>query len=338
MKLLVTGASGFIASHLLPGLLAKGWYVRGAVRNEERLKLLPQRVEGTVVGDLSLKTDWSAASRGIDVIVHLAGRAHVLRDCAVEDYYSTNVGASRSLAEAAARSRVKRLVFVSSVKAMGERSLADRPWTEEDPCFPQDSYGKSKREAELALLEVAKRTPMEIVVLRPPVVYGPGVGANIYRVLRAIERGWPLPLGSVKNRRSFIFVGNFVDAMIRAMEHSRASGGTFLVSDGKDLSTPELIRAIAQAFGKPARLVPVPPVLLRLAGAVLGLSDEVERLLGSLTVDITKIHRLLGSLTVDITKIRRLLDWEPPFGMEEGLGRTVQWYKEATAQVPFASS
>lgn len=323
MKVLVTGASGFIASHLLPCLLAKGWYVRAAVRNAERLKLLPPRVEGIVVGELSPETDWSAASREIDVIVHLAGRAHVLRDRAVEEYYSTNVGASRSLAEAAAGAGVKRLVFVSSVKAMGETSSTDRPWTEEDSCFPQDSYGKSKREAELALFDVAKRAHIEVVVLRPPVVYGPGVGANIYRMLRAIERGWPLPLRSVKNRRSFIFVGNFVDAMIRAMEHSRASGGTFLVSDGKDLSTPELIRAIARAFGKPARLVPVPPVLLRLAGVVLGLSDEVER--------------LLGSLTVDITKIRRLLDWEPPFGMEEGLGRTVRWYREAKAQVPFAS-
>ena len=322
MKVLVTGASGFIASHLLPCLLAKSWYVRGAVRNAERLKLLPPRVEGIVVGELSPETDWSAASREIDVIVHLAGRAHIFRDRAVEDYYSTNVGASRSLAEAAARSGVKRLVFVSSVKAMGERSSTDRPWTEDEPCFPQDSYGKSKREAELALFDVAKRAHIEVVVLRPPVVYGPGVGANIYRMLRAIDRGWPLPLRSVKNRRSFIFVGNLVDAMIRAMEHSKASGGTFLVSDGKDLSTPELIRAIARAFGKPARLVPVPPALLRFGGAILGLSEEVER--------------LLGSLTVDITKIRRLLDWEPPFGMEEGLGRTVRWYREAKAQAPFA--
>lgn len=322
MKVLVTGASGFIASHMLPCLLAKGWYVRGAVRNAERLKLLPPRVEGIVVGELSRETDWSAASREIDVIVHLAGRAHVLRDRAVEDYYSTNVGASRNLAEAAAAAGVKRLVFVSSVKAMGETSSTDRPWTEEDSCFPQGSYGKSKRQAELALFDVAKRTPMEVVVLRPPVVYGPGVGANIYRMLRAIERGWPLPLRSVKNRRSFIFVGNLVDAMIRAMEHSKASGGTFLVSDGKDLSTPELIRAIARAFGKPARLVPVPPALLRFGGAILGLSEEVER--------------LLGSLTVDIAKVRRLLEWQPPFRIGEGLERTVEWYREAKARAPLA--
>ncbi|MBI2360899.1 MAG: NAD-dependent epimerase/dehydratase family protein [Deltaproteobacteria bacterium] len=316
MKALVTGASGFIACHLLPLLQARGWYVRGAVRRRERLQRVPPGVEGVVVGGLGPETDWSAALSEIDVVVHLAARVHVMRNRAVGEYDQVNVGGSQRLAEKAAEAGVKRLVFVSSVKAMGEASPVGRPWTEKDSCLPEDRYGKSKRNAELALFRIANSTNIQLVVLRPPVVYGPGVGANIYILLRAIDHGWPLPLGSVENRRSFIFVGNFVDAIAKAMEDSRASGETFLVSDGEDVSTPELIRAIARSFGKTARLFPVPPRLLRLAAGAIGRSEEVERLLGSLVVDNSKIRRLLG--------------WQPPFSMEEGLAKTAQWYKDAT--------
>jgi len=314
VQILVTGASGFIASHLLPLLLAKGWRVRGAVRSERGPRILPTGVEGAVVGELGPETDWSLALRGIDVVIHLAARVHVMHDSSIDAYDRVNVSGSRHLAETAVAAGVKRLLFVSSVKAMGEASPKGFPWTEEDECYPEDSYGKSKLAAELALHGVAGRTNLEVVILRPPVVYGPEVTANIYRLLQIVDRRWPLPLGSVENRRSFIYVGNFVDAIVKAIEHPKAGGETFLVSDGKDISTPELIRAIACAFGKPAHFFPAPTMLLEILGWVLGKSDEV--------------NRLLGSLVVDSSKIRRLLGWQPPLTMEDGLAKTVQWYRE----------
>lgn len=312
MQILVTGASGFVASHLLPLLLAKGWRVRGAVRYGHRLRVLPPGVEGVVVGELGPETSWSLATEGIDVVVHLAARVHVMHDRGLDEYESANVIGTRKLAETAAAIGVKRFLFVSSVKAMGEVSPGNAPWSEKDECHPEDSYGKSKLAAELALYEITARTNMAPVILRPPVVYGPGVAANIYSLLRLIDHGWPLPLGSVKNRRSFVYVENFADAIVRAIEHPNAAGQTFLVSDGQDLSTPELVRAIARAFGKGGHLLPVPPLLLRIAGWVLGRSDEV--------------NRAVGSLVVDSSKIRRFLDWRPPFTMDDGLAKTARWY------------
>lgn len=320
MKILVTGASGFIASHLIPLLLDQGWYVRGSVRYEHRLKVLPPGVEGVVVGELSPQMDWSLAARGIDVVVHLAARVHFMHDHEVDEYERANVDGTRKLAETAAAFGIKRFLFVSSVKAMGEVSPRNTPWTERDDCRPLDSYGKSKLAAESALREVAARTNLEVVILRPPVVYGPEVTANIYRLLQIVDRRWPLPLGSVKNRRSFIYVGNFADAIVKAIEHPKASGETFLVSDGKDISTPELIKAIARASGKPARIFPMPTMLLEIAGRILGKSDEVDRLLRSLVVDSSKIRRLLG--------------WQPPLTMEDGLVKTVQWYRERKNRTP----
>jgi len=277
-------------------------------------------VEGVVVGELGPDTDWSLAIRGIDVVIHLAARVHVMHDSSIDAYDRVNVSGSRHLAETAALLGVKRLVFVSSVKAMGEASPRDFPWTEEDECSPEDSYGKSKLAAELALHGVAGRTNLEVVILRPPVVYGPEVTANIYRLLQIVDCGWPLPLGSVENRRSFIYVGNFADAIVKAIEHPKASGETFLVSDGKDISTSELIKAIARALGKPAHIFPMPTMLLEIAGRILGKSDEVDRLLGSLVVNSSKISRLLG--------------WQPPLTIEDGLVKTVQWYRERKNRTP----
>jgi len=280
MKVLVTGASGFIASHLLPLLLKRGCRVCGAVRNEERISQLPPRVEGIEVGELSPDTDWSKAAAGADVIVHLAARVHFLGNSQAEAYNRVNVDASRELAETAARLGVRRLVFVSSVKAMGEASLKDFPWTEEKVCCPQDSYGKSKLDAELALREVTASTKMELVIVRSPVVYGAGVVANIYRLLQVIDRGWPLPLASVENRRSLIYVRNLVDAIIKVVEHPKAAGEMFLVSDGKDVSTPELLRAIAQSLGKSANIFPTRVILgsfLLACTSTLSLALTIER-------------------------------------------------------------
>lgn len=312
MQLLVTGASGFIASHLLPILLSKGWFVRGAVRHKERLKMLPLGVEGMIVEEIGPESNWSLAVAGMDVVVHLAGRVHIMHDSDTSAYVRANVGGLRSLAEAAAVAGVKRLVFVSSVKAMGEVTPPGCAWGEADPCNPQDSYGESKRDAELALWNVAARTGIEVVVLRSPVVYGPRVGANIYRLLEVVDHGWPLPLRSVNNRRSFIYVGNLVDALHQAIQHPKAAGEAFLVSDGRDLSTPELIQTIAHAFGKPGRLFPVPPAFLAAAGRMLGRAEDVSR--------------LLSSLVIDSSKIRRVLAWQPPFSVEHGWAETVRWY------------
>lgn len=287
--------------------------MRGAVRSTERLDRLPAPAEGVVVGELGPQTDWSQAVPGMEMVVHLAARVHVMHDADPLAYSRANVDGSRRLAAAAAAAGVRRLVFVSSVKAMGEADRTARPWREEDPCAPQDEYGRSKLAAERAIAEAACRTGMETVVLRPPVVYGPGVVANIYSLFRMVDRGWPLPLRSVDNRRSFIYVGNLVHALIAVVEHPKASGQTFLVSDGQDLSTPELIRAIGRALGKPARLFPLPPDLLRGVAWCLGRSGEADRLLGSLVVDSTGVRRRLG--------------WEPPILLEEGLARTAEWYR-----------
>lgn len=320
MKVLVTGSSGFIASHLMPALLNRGWHVRGAVRGDSALKKLTSHIEGTIVGELGPETDWSLAVSGMDVVVHLAARVHLMRDSDRNAYERANVLGSRKLAEDAAAAGVRRLVFVSSVKAMGEASPEGRPWREDDRCCPEDDYGKSKLAAELVLSEIAARTNMQIVILRPAVVYGPGMVANMYALFRIVDRGLPLPLASVENRRSLIYVGNFADAIIKVVERPRVSGETFLVSDGQDLSTPELIRATARALGRPARLFPVPPRLLRLIGRVAGKSEEVNRLASSLTVDISKIGRLLG--------------WRPPFAVDEGLAKTAQWFRQAGKQGP----
>lgn len=320
MRILVTGASGFIGSHLVSLLLARDWQVRGAVRSAERLDRLPAPVEGVVVGELGRETDWSKAVAGVDVAVHLAARVHVMRDTDPTAYARANVEGSRRLAEAAAAAGVKRLVFVSSVKAMGEADRTPRPWREEDPCRPQDEYGRSKLAAERAIAEAARLHGMETVVLRPPVVYGPGVTANIFTLFRLVDRGWPLPLGSVDNRRSLIYVGNLVHALVTAAEHPKAAGETFLVSDGQDLSTPELIRAIGRALGKSARLFPLSPGLLRGVAGCLGRSAEADRLLDSLVVDSMRIRRRLG--------------WEPPVLLEEGLARTAEWYSRVKNSPP----
>ena len=304
MKALVTGATGFVGTALCARLADCGHGVVPAVRSKSGL---PHEV---VVGNLDASTDWRPALTGCDVIVHLAARVHVMEDAAQNPlalYRATNTEATLNLARQAAQAGVKRFVFISTIKVNGEGR--DAPYRETDAAAPEDAYAISKWEAEQALQQIAADTGLEVVILRPPLVYGPGVKANFMRLLRTVERGWPLPLGAIRNRRSLLYLGNFVDAIRLCLEHPAAAGQIFLLDDGEPVSTPELIRAVARAMGRSARLLAVPVGMLELAGALLGKRAAVAR--------------LTGSLYVDSSAIRSRLAWMPPYSLQQGLAATV---------------
>ncbi|MGB5620195.1 MAG: SDR family oxidoreductase [Desulfobacterales bacterium] len=310
---LVTGANGFIGSVLCNRLVAEKWNVSGTVRSAEKYSLV-QGVKSVIIGDVSAATDWGADLQGIDTVLHLAARVHVMKDSSVEPlqaYREVNVQGTERLARQAADAGVNRFIFLSTVKVNGEENR--KAYTESDRPSPMDSYGISKMEAELKLRKIAAETEMAVVILRPPLVYGPGVKANFLKLLQAIDYRMPLPFAGVKNQRSLIYVGNLVDAIVSCVLHPNAPGQTFLVSDGKDVSTPELIRMVAAAFQKQPRLFRFPPLALYIAGRLSGKGPAVDRLIGSLTVDTGKIKNELG--------------WTAPFTLEKGLQDTVFWYK-----------
>lgn len=309
-RVLVTGATGFVGRALCTALKESGHTVVPAVRRESGL---PGEV---VVGDIGPSTDWRDALPGCDAVVHLAARVHMMRDTAPDPlaaHRAANTEATLNLARQAARGGVKRFVFISTIKVNGEGR--DAPYRETDAPAPQDAYAISKWEAEEGLYQIAEETGLEIVILRPPLVYGPGVKANFLRLMRLVEKGWPLPLGAIRNRRSLLYLGNFVDAIRLCTEHPAAAGQTFLLDDGEAVSTPELIRRLAHAMGRPARLLPVPVGLLEFAGALLGKRAAVAR--------------LTGSLHVDSSAIRSRLEWTPPFSTQQGLDLTVAGWKHA---------
>jgi nucleoside-diphosphate-sugar epimerase len=280
MRVLVTGASGFVGSALVPALAARGHEVHALRRGEDP----PQ---------------------GFEAIVHLANIAH--RSAPSDELEKVNVQGSRSLAEHSAARGVRRFVYLSSIKASGERNGARALDGSEAPA-PEGAYGRTKLAAERALAEVGRASGIEIVLLRPPLVYGPGVKANFRALVRAIARGWPLPFASVRNARSLVYVGNLVDAIARCVEVPRAAGRTYLVSDGAPRSTPELCRAIGAAVGRPARLVPFPAALLALA---------------------PPLRPLVRDLVLDDARMREELGWKPPFSFEQGLRATAEWYLAA---------
>ena len=312
-RILVTGATGFVGRALLRRLVADGRRVRAATRGTPAA--LAAQAEAVAVGDIGPDTDWRAALAGIDAIVHLAARAHVLRESSADlhaRYHAVNTLGALRLAEAAAAAGVRRFVFLSSARVHGGRSTG-APFTESSPLVAEDPYGRSKVDAERGLASLASGTQLEPVILRPPLVYGPEASGNFARLVALVARGVPLPLGAVRNRRSLVYVENLVDAIVRSLDHPSAAGETFMVSDGEDVSTPELIRRIARALGRPARLVPVPPALLRLGGALAGRSDDVARLLDDLVIDRSKIRAFLG--------------WSPVFTLDEGLAQTAAWHR-----------
>jgi len=310
---LVTGANGFVGLAVCSGLISAGLRVRAALRDETRGRHLPAVVEKVAVGSLDAETDWSDALAGVDAVVHLAGRVHVMRDRAADplsEFRRVNVEATRSLAQMAATAGVQRLVYVSTAKVNGEGS--GRCYCEADEPRPHDPYAQSKFEAETALRCIEAETGLEVVVLRPPLIYGPGVRANFLRILQLVETGMPLPLASIRNRRSMIFLDNFVAAVIASLASPAPVGKTYLVSDGVDISTPELIHLISATMGKNTTLFPVPPIFLRLLGKAIGKSSEVKRLCGSFCVDSGKFREELG--------------WKPPFSTVEGVRQTVDWF------------
>jgi len=312
-SVLITGAGGFIGSALCAKILAKGWQVRGTFRFESDVSRLPDGVEAVSTASIDSDTKWDDALSGVDTVVHLAARVHVMNDVSPDplaEYRKVNVKGTKCLAVAAANAGVKRFLYISSIKVNGEGRAA--PYREDEEPAPQDPYGVSKWEAEQELHKISVKTGMETVILRPPLVYGPRVKANFMRLVSLVKFGIPLPFGCIKNRRSLIYIGNLIDAIRICMTNPNATGKTYLVSDGEDVSTPELIRRIGAASGRRALLLPVPVWIMRMAGRITGKYDEVER--------------LVGSLTVDISKIRRELEWKPPYTMENGLRETAKWY------------
>jgi nucleoside-diphosphate-sugar epimerase len=308
----VTGARGFVGRALCERLLGSGLSVRCIVRGDAG-------ASSFAVGDIGPHTQWQDALAGADAVVHLAARVHCMRDTSADPlahYRRVNVEGTRGLASAAAAGGVRRMVFLSSIKVNGE--FANRPLTEQDPPQPLDPYAISKYEAEQALTGIAARSGLESVILRAPLVYGPGVRANFLSLMRAVARGIPLPLGAVDNRRSLIYVGNLVDAICACLVHPAAAGRTFLVDDGEELSTAELVRRLAGALHVSARLFPVPVAVLRLAARLAGRTAALER--------------LLGSLRIDGSAIRHTLQWQAPFNVDAGLAATARWYRETGAQ------
>lgn len=304
MRVLVTGANGFVGRALC-GHLAEGDHI--VVPVVRRACGLSGEV---TVGNMNSETDWGGILPACDAVVHLAARVHVMDDTSENPlalYRATNTAAALNLARQAAQAGVRRFVFVSSVKVNGEGR--EVPYRETDPPAPEDDYAVSKWEAEQGLLQIARETGLEVAILRPPLVYGPGVMANFRRLLDTVARGWPLPFGAIRNRRSLLYLGNFVDAIQACLEHPAAAGQTFLLDDGRPVSTPELVRAIARVMGRPARLLPIPVGVLEFAGALLGKRAAVARLTGSLHVDSSAIRTRLG--------------WTPPYSMEAGLAATV---------------
>lgn len=303
--ILVTGANGFIGSALVERLRADGIAVRAAVRNSNTRA--PAAAESALVGDVDGATDWSGTLSEIQTVVHTAARVHVMKDTnALAGLYKrVNTDATLNLARQAAAAGVKRFVFLSSIKVNGEQTRLGAPFSALSTPAPVDPYGISKLEAERGLFSIAHITGMEVVVVRPVLVYGPGVKGNFLRMINWIERGIPLPLGSIRNRRSMIALDNLVDILVLTLNSPAAKNQVFLVSDGEDLSTSELMRRAGAALGKPARAFAFPPSVLGLVAKLAGRGDMATR--------------LFASLQVDITKTRELLEWTPRVTVDQAL-------------------
>jgi UDP-glucose 4-epimerase len=310
-RVLVTGANGFVGSALCRALADSGHTVRAALRNDGPLPAGAS--QKAIVGDIAAAVDWGPLLIGVDAVVHAAARAHVLHDAAdnADLYLAANLHATTRLAEAAARAGIRRFVYLSSIKVNGEET-SGCAFTPADRPNPQDVYGRSKLLAEQSLLAVAARTGMQVAIVRPPLVYGPGVRANFLRLMRWVDAGWPLPLGLVDNRRSLVSIWNLCDLLVRLLGDDVPADRVWFVSDGEDLSTRELIRRLGVAMGRKVSMPPVPVVLLRGVAALTGKGAEVARLCSSLSVDISRTASELG--------------WSAPVRIDECLARTVAWY------------
>ncbi len=302
--ILVTGATGFVGQALCTELSRRRMECRPVSRNS--------RPGFVAIGTMDRDTDWTDALAGVDVVMHLAARVHVMNESAADPlavFRAVNVDATVNLARQAAAAGVKRFVFLSSIKVNGEVTAEGEPFKVSDIPNPEDAYGRSKLEAEQALLAISAETGMEVVIIRPPLVYGPGVKANFASLMRWAARPFPWPFGAARNRRSLIYVGNLVDFMLLCANHSAVGNRVFLISDGDDLSIGQLISKLSLAGGRKAWMLPAPPALLEGLAALLGRRAAAQRLLGSLQVDIGETRALTG--------------WSPPYSVEEGLAATV---------------
>ena len=313
LRILITGASGFVGQRLSVEAAKQGMAVRLAQRSPGNRS---GDLDAVLVGDIDGTTNWERALQNVDVVIHLAARVHVMNETTADplgEFRKTNVQGTENLARQAAHAGVRRLVYVSSIKVNGEETGEGHRYSEHDRAAPQDPYGVSKWEAEQVLHKVALETGLEVAIVRPPLVYGSGVKGNFLQMLKVLARHIPLPLAAAGNLRSMIYVENLVSALIACATHSAAAGQTYLVSDGEDVSTPNLLRILGSAMGHPARLIYCPESILRFAGLISGKSGQVER--------------LLGSLRVDSGKIRRELNWAPRYTLQQGLQETAQWYR-----------
>ncbi|AUG53737.1 UDP-glucose 4-epimerase family protein [Thalassospira marina] len=316
LKMAVTGANGFVGQAVCKAALADGFAVRALVRNDAALAQLPDelKADARVVGDIDGKTDWTGHFDGVDCLVHLAARVHVMSETSTNPlaaFRAVNVDGSLNLARALVAQNVRRMVFVSSIKVNGEETRFSA-FNENSPVNPQDPYGQSKAEAEEALRAFSRKSGLGLTVLRPPLVYGPGVKANFAALAKLTMKGVPLPFGAIRNHRSLIHVDNLADACVVVASHPTASYQTYLVSDGEDFSLGEMITFLAEGMGKKPFLIPVPTGFLTLLGKITGKSAQVAR--------------LTGSLQVDSRAIRRDLRWLPPVDAREGLRRVGAWF------------
>lgn len=310
MNIILTGATGFVGSYLAEHIDRQGDYSLTCAVRQPNDAACGREI---VVKDLDADTDWSAALENQQVVIHAAARAHIMKDEVPDplaEYRKVNVEGTLNLARQSVEAGVKRFVYISSIKVNGEQTIEGIPFKADDLPAPQDPYGVSKMEAEEGLQRLAADTGLEVVIVRPPLVYGTGVKGNFAAMVKLVKKGYPLPLGAVRNKRSLVGLDNLVDLIITCIDHPAAANQVFLAGDGEDLSTTDLLRGIARALGKRSRLVPVPPYWLMLGATALGKK--------------TVAQRLLGSLQVDISKTRELLGWHPPVSVEVGLAKAVE--------------
>ena len=317
MNILITGHTGFIGGHLTPALVAKNHFITGISRHIEP-DLADTQLRQIQISSLEQYTDWHQALIGVDTVIHLAARAHILDD-SVEDpaaeFFRVNTKGTINLVQAAIKAEVKHFIFISSIGAI--TTLSRDILTETATCQPDTPYGASKLAAETALIDLCQNTPMSWTIIRPTLVYGPGNPGNMQRLLKLVSSHLPLPLGSIDNQRSFLYIGNLIDAMITCLDHPNAKNQIFLLSDGQNISTPALIRHLACFLNTRSILLPIPVPLLRLLGKITGKSSALDR--------------LMESLVVSNEKIATTLNWQPPYSIEQGLAATAKWYKSANS-------